>query len=104
MRRLVAGLVLPLALASCIESGPSELSGPDAAACEARGGYVAVAGFSGEEFCAEPTPDAGQMCRVAQDCTGYCAAESRTCSSHFNAFGCFSYLDATGQIASICVD
>lgn len=104
MRKLVAAMALPLLLASCIENGPSELSGPDAAACEARGGYVAVAGFSGEEFCAEPTPDAGQMCRAATDCEGYCAAETRTCSTHFNAFGCYSYLDDTGQVVSICVD
>jgi hypothetical protein len=44
------------------------------------------------------------MCRAASDCEGYCAAESRTCSSHFNDFGCYSYLDDSGQVVSICVD
>lgn len=100
----LAPLLAVLLLGGCVEDSPEELSPAEEAACEARGGYVGWAGFSGVEFCAEPTPDAGQMCRAASDCSGYCEAESRTCSTHFNQFGCYSYLDDTGQVVSICVD
>jgi hypothetical protein len=97
-------LLAVLLVAGCVEESPEELSPDEEAACVARGGYVGWAGFSGVEFCAEPTPDAGQMCRAATDCEGYCEAETRTCSTHFNAFGCYSFLDDTGQVVSICVD
>jgi len=97
-------LITALLLGSCVDTAPGEISDADAAACEARGGFVGVAGFSGEEFCAEPTPDAGQMCSRASDCESYCVAETRTCNTHFSPFGCYSYLDEEGQVVSICVD
>ena len=58
-------LLLPLlALAACVpaEPQPERLSPTARSACEARGGYVAIAGLSGAEFCAELLPDAGQSC------------------------------------------
>lgn len=100
--------LLPLAAlllaGACIEDGPEELSPEEEQACVARGGYVAVAGFSAAEFCAEPTPDAGRMCSRSSDCSTICEAETRTCATHYNQFGCYSFLDDTGQVVSICVD
>lgn len=103
MHRWARGLAL-LVMGGCVESGPSDLSPAEAAACEERGGYVAVAGLSGEEFCAEPTPDAGQMCSRASECSTICEAETRTCATHDNPFGCYSFLDDIGQVMMICAD
>lgn len=100
-------VVLPLLmLGGCIPSEPmpTELSATQRAACEARGGFVAVAGFSAHEFCAERLSDGGQSCSRSSECLGYCGAETRTCSTHNNAFGCYSYLDENGQAVEICVD
>ncbi|MCB1398014.1 MAG: hypothetical protein KDJ98_19010 [Rhodobacteraceae bacterium] len=100
-------LLLPLlALAACVpaEPQPERLSPTARSACEARGGYVAIAGLSGAEFCAELLPDAGQSCARAGDCSGYCDARTRTCSTHADPFGCFSYLDENGQPGELCAD
>lgn len=93
-------------MAACTpaEPQPETLSPSACSACEARGGSVAIAGLSGDEFCAERLPDGGQSCRTATDCTGYCDAQTRTCSTHANPFGCHSYLDDTGQVVELCVD
>ena len=101
--RLIPLAALLLA-GACVDEGPQELSPAEEQACLARGGYVAWAGLSAVEFCAEPTPDAGQMCSRASDCAAVCEAETRTCASHFNQFGCYSFLDEDGQAVSICVD
>ena len=100
----LAPAALALMLASCAPSGPDTLSPAEAAVCEARGGYVGVAGISAAEFCAEPTPDAGQSCSRANQCSAYCDGDTRSCATHSNPFGCYSYLDETGQPVHICVD
>ena len=100
----LVSLMAVVALGACVDDGPETLSPAEEQACTARGGYVGVAGFSGAEFCAEPTPDAGAACSRSSDCASYCEAETRTCTSHFNQFGCYSYLDDNEQVVSICVD
>lgn len=104
MKRVLLALVLLAAACVPVDPRPTALSPTERANCEARGGFVAVAGFSANEFCAELLPDAGQACRGPSDCTGYCDAQTRTCSTHANPYGCYSYLDADGQVVEICVD
>jgi len=95
-----------LVVGGCVpgEPAPTELSPAERAACEAEGGLVAIAGFSANEFCAERLIDGGQSCMRSSECSGYCEAQTRTCSTHNNPFGCYSYLDEDGQAVEICVD
>ena len=108
MRRALV-LALALALAACTPSDgdiptPERLDAAARSQCEAAGGMVMIAGLSGNEFCAARNPDAGQSCRRATDCRGYCEAGTLTCSTYQSPFGCYSFLDAEGQEVSICVD
>jgi hypothetical protein len=101
-------LALLLLLAACTPSDPvpppETLDAAARAQCESAGGMVMIAGLSGNEFCAARLPDAGQSCARASDCSGYCSAETRTCSTYQSPFGCYSFLDVEGQEVSICVD
>ncbi|GGL64781.1 hypothetical protein [Wenxinia marina] len=96
-----------VALAGCIEEETDDrpsLGPAEEAACEARGGRVSIAGLLGGEFCAERTPDAGQACSRASDCSAWCESETRTCATHADPFGCRSYLTDEGEVEAICVD
>lgn len=101
-------LLVALVLSACVPEAPEPerpaLSEAERAACIDRGGVVGIAGLLGGEFCAERLPDAGQACSRAADCSGYCEADSRTCSVHANPYGCHSFLDDAGEVVAICVD
>lgn len=112
MRRfLFAGTVAfaLVALAACVEepSGPglgAKLTEAERADCLDHGGKPGRGGLLGNEVCYRPTPDAGKSCRKASDCSGHCQADSRTCSPVTPQFGCFEFLDDSGQKLGLCVD
>ncbi len=112
-RSLAAGLalVLGLSLAACVEEPPERPGPPGAlmteagrAECTMRGGYVAHAGLAQDQHCFTNEPDAGKSCRKASDCSGYCLADTRTCSPVSPMFGCFEFLDADGRKVGLCID
>ena len=45
-----------------------------------------------------------RSCTKAGDCEGQCLADTKTCSKVSPIFGCYDYLDETGQVVGICVD
>ena len=81
-----------------------QLSEAEAAACTERGGRIAVAGLLGGRFCAERLADAGQACTRAADCIGRCEADTRTCQTHADPYGCHEFLDADGNVVALCAD
>ncbi len=102
-------LVLFLFLPACMPDAATQpdrrqMSLPEQAECEARGGIISIGGIIGAQFCAERLPDAGRSCSRASDCTGRCEAETRTCQTYGNPFGCHSFLDENGDVQTICVD
>ncbi|WP_370206204.1 MULTISPECIES: hypothetical protein [Rhodobacterales] len=103
-------LSVALALAACTPSGddsppPADRLAPDARAqCEAAGGQVMIAGLSGNEMCATRSPQAGESCSVASDCSSYCDADTRTCATYNYPFGCYAFLAEDGERVDICVD
>lgn len=100
-------LALILLLAACTPGEEADQGGLDAAArsqCIAAGGEVRRGGRLGLEFCAERSPQAGQACSRASDCSSWCDATSRTCAPYNDPFGCRSFLDEAGQPVEICVD
>lgn len=102
----VSALIL---LAACQPEAPAgppgqKLGATARAECLAAGGRVGRGGILPGEVCFRPTPDAGRACTRATDCSGHCMADSRTCSPVTPQFGCFAFLDETGQNLSICVD
>lgn len=105
--RLVALLALPL-LAACYgaeaEEGDPAPVPVDEVACVAAGGRWSPGGLSPRPVCFLPTPDAGQACSAAGDCSGFCLAESRSCSPEQPRFGCFAILDEHGAEVTLCVD
>ena len=107
MRRLA--LIVALALAGCVEEPPAgpqgkPLSDADRAECLMQGGKVGRGGLLPDEVCFRPEPDAGKACSKKTDCEGMCLADARTCSTVSPMFGCFDFLDETGQELGICVD
>lgn len=107
MSRLISLLFLFLLPVPASAGGDEErpvLTPAQEAECLARGGRVAVAGILGGTFCAEPAPDAGKACVRASDCSVRCEAETRTCATHANPFGCHRFLDEDGEEQSLCVD
>jgi hypothetical protein len=74
------------------------------ATCTAAGGTWDKGGMMGRFLCFLPEPDAGQSCRKAQDCSGFCMADSGTCSVISPQFGCFEFLDDAGQRIGLCLD
>ncbi len=69
--------------------------------CGAQGG-TPVRGLGGWT-CAMPEPDAGQTCSNSSQCSGWCLAETRTCSPVRPYFGCHELYE-NGQIQALCVD
>lgn len=107
MRRLA--LILALALAGCVEEPPAgpqgkALSDADRAECLMQGGRVGRGGLLPDEVCFRPEPDAGKACTRKSDCSGMCLADTNTCSKVTPMFGCFEFLDETGQKVGICID
>ncbi|MFZ1469141.1 MAG: hypothetical protein WAT09_09195 [Paracoccaceae bacterium] len=105
----LALIVAALALASCMETPPGGpqgklLTDTERADCLMRGGTTGYGGFFPDEVCFTPQKDAGKACTKAGDCTGLCLAETKTCSKVSPIFGCYEFLDETGQKADICVD
>lgn len=101
--------LLLMALAACQPDKPdgppdTSMSAADRAECEAAGGSVGRGGLLPDEICYKPTPDAGKACKTADDCSGFCLAETMTCSKVTPQFGCFDFIDAAGAKQSICVD
>ncbi|PJF11180.1 hypothetical protein [Pseudorhodobacter sp. MZDSW-24AT] len=73
-------------------------------ACERRGGRWSVAGGGAAAFCQSPTRDAGQSCRAATDCTGYCLAKSGTCAPVTPMLGCHDILNDQGRMLTQCIN
>lgn len=84
------------------------------AQCLARHGRVLIAGFSGNEICALPYPDAGRRCTSGSQCAGDCMYEGPAprpgqrlvgrCEALQYGFGCRTTLE-NGRIArAICTD
>ncbi|WP_103258330.1 hypothetical protein [Tabrizicola aquatica] len=99
-------LIAVLTLGACVEEAPDgkRLSEADRAACLMQGGTVGRGGLLPDEVCFRPEPDAGKSCTAADDCSGVCLADTRTCSPVSPLFGCFEFLDETGQTVGICID
>ncbi|GAA6164790.1 hypothetical protein NBRC116590_24940 [Pelagimonas sp. KU-00592-HH] len=104
---LVAGAFT--SVAACIPETPSSPRGPTPdkaaqAACLAEGGTYEIAGIAGQYVCIRPTVDAGKSCSAESDCSGFCMAETRTCSAVTPMFGCHPILLDDGSHAEICID
>lgn len=69
-----------------------------------KGGTVGRGGLLPDELCFLPEPDAGKACTRKTDCAGLCLADTQTCSPVSPMFGCFEFLDETGQKVGICID
>ena len=109
MRRAALFALAALVLAACQpgagDAPPEPRPDPEAkAACEAEGGTYGQYGLFQEYLCRRPTPDAGQPCAKASDCTGLCLAETRSCAPVTPIFGCHAILDEDGEETVICID
>jgi hypothetical protein len=107
--RWLAATALLLTLVGCVEEADDVYTGKpltaaERAECTARGGTPGYGGIFPDEVCFLPEPDAGKACTKATDCLGMCLAESQTCSKVTPMFGCFDFLDETGQQLAICID
>lgn len=105
MRGLVA-VALVLGLAACQPNPDKDI--PQAgwteaarAECIAAGG-TPTRGLSGP-VCSMPSPDAGASCQSSDECSGFCLAETRTCSPVTPFFGCHSILE-DNEVVEICID
>lgn len=74
------------------------------ASCRDAGGRWERGGLAGRFLCFLPTPDAGRACTTAQDCSGFCLAETGTCSTESPMFGCIAIFDLDGAEVTICID
>jgi len=105
-----AMIAAALLLAACqsdalpLPEGSVSMTGAERATCEASGGTVGTGGMLGAEQCFKPLPDAGKACSTASDCEGMCMADTLTCQAITPQFGCFEFLDETGQKVGLCVD
>lgn len=104
------GLLAAVMLAACQSDAPArpegstDLSPAERAMCLAEGGRVGRGGMLASEICFKPTPDAGKACSSANDCSGMCQADTRTCSAETPQFGCFDLLDSEGRKVGLCAD
>lgn len=106
--RLLCALAA-LALTACVEeplTGPEgkPLTDAERTECLMQGGTVGRGGLLPDEVCFRPEPDAGKSCTKKSDCAGMCLAETNTCSKVTPMFGCFEFLDESGQKVGICID
>lgn len=70
------------------------------AECQDSGGQMLRLGA--RLVCQRPTPDAGQSCRQASDCTGGCLARAQVCAPVTPLFGCQDLLTAPGRVERLC--
>lgn len=75
-----------------------------AESCTRQGGTLEKAGLLGNEICFRPTPDAGQPCKKAGDCTSVCLADTGTCSAVTPTMGCLALLDDLGKRQMLCIE
>ena len=113
MRRVLATVLLLVALGACDEDSPSDTTSeslfPDLLtsereACENTGGRWATAATEGAFTCYRDLPDAHKSCQSSQDCRGQCLARSRTCTPVEPFFGCLQVLSASGLPQTVCVE
>lgn len=102
-------LIAAMALGGCVEepqTGPQgkPLSDVERAECLMQGGSVGRGGLLPDEVCYRPQRDAGKACAKQSDCEGMCLADTRSCSPVSPIFGCFEFLNETGQTVRICID
>ena len=70
--------------------------------CAAQGGRIVI-GIGGP-VCGLPEPDAGAACTSSDECSGFCLAETRSCSPIRPFFGCHAlYEEGKGDV-TICID
>lgn len=105
----IVWLIATLALVACVEKPPSgpqgkPLTKAERAECLMQGGRVGRGGLLPDEVCFLPEADAGKACTKKSDCEGMCLADTRTCSPVTPMFGCFEFLDESGQRVGICID
>jgi hypothetical protein len=108
MQRLFCALAV-LALSGCVDEQPAgpegkTLGDADRSECLTQGGTVGRGGLLPDEICFRPELDAGKSCTRKTDCSGLCLAETNTCSKVTPMFGCFEFLDESGQKVGICID
>ena len=103
-------VLLLLVLAACVPEvdsqphGKTTLNAAERASCLAMGGRVGRGGLLPDELCFRPTADAGKVCSRAEDCSGFCLADTRSCSTVTPMFGCIDRLGSDGQKTTLCVD
>lgn len=103
-RLILSAVVAGAAVAAQAQVAPDLVRPETEGACLDAGGTWAYGGLSGHPLCFLPTPDAGQACTTAADCTGFCLAETLTCTEVTPYFGCFDMIDLNGYEATLCVD
>jgi len=111
MSRMILTILLAgLALTGFVLTGPARAQTLDdvvpetEAACLDAGGRWDRGGLAGQLLCFLPTPDAGKACTVAEDCSGFCLAETGTCSTETPLFGCVAIFDLDGAEVTLCID
>lgn len=105
-RAILTAVLAGLVLGACAEgtgAGTDALPGTEAD-CAAAGGRWGAGGILGHEMCVLTTPDAGAACATSDDCTGFCLAETRSCSAVTPMFGCFALIEADGAEVAMCID
>jgi hypothetical protein len=104
---------LAVALSACVDAPPSgpegrALTDAERADCLMRGGTVGRGGLLPDEICFLPLADGGKACSKKTDCEGMCVVDpvsrAASCAKVTPQFGCFDFLDETGQELGICVD
>jgi hypothetical protein len=108
MKRILC-IAAVLMLMGCVEEPPTRTEGKplgegERAECLMQGGTVGQGGMLPDEVCVLPKADAGKACTKKSDCAGMCLADTMTCSAVTPMFGCFEFLDETGQKVGICID
>jgi hypothetical protein len=108
MKRLLC-MAAVLLVTACVEEPPTRSGGKplgevERAQCLMQGGTIGQGGLSPDEVCILPQADAGKACTKQSDCSGMCLADTMTCSTVKPMFGCFEFLDETGQKVGICID
>lgn len=95
--------------------GPASDQDPDAAACEAAGGFLDRRGMIQDLICVHPYADAGKACTDNQQCDGKCVTNDMEpgaedgsivgqCQADDALFGCYAEVVDGKAVRAICVD
>lgn len=104
-RKIVTMMLACVALLGPARAQTADDAVPETeAACVEAGGRWERGGVTGQLLCFLPTPDAGKACTTAEECSGFCLAETMTCSAETPMFGCFAIIDLDGAEVTICID